>query len=444
MKKRGMSTIIASILIILIVLIAIAIVWVSIRTIFKQGSEQIELSKFTIDLNIDGVTIKNESVQVKVSRNPGEGDLKGVAFIVYYDEFNSLVFDKENASIQPLEIKTFILDHTGTVSKIAIAPLIESKSGKIIRGPILDIYFISGFGGLNGQEEANCTPKCQNKNCGSDQCGGQCGVCTEPTPVCIDGQCQEEEDNCDCSCAETTCEGTDCIGGCGETCPGTVSTNPSINPTCASVSCGPSPDGCVLICSECEPGYNCYQGTCQLVCTPNCIDFNLNCGPSPNGCGGQTQCGVCDTENGWWCDNGTCSNETCVQNCTDRECGPDPVCSESCGTCNISIGEWCSDQGICLEEQYINNGTVFSVWPIGTGIYFDSDDLPKSGVDYTNYYARFPGSFETRCLQIREYIIPVIPEVYNMSHVRFVTSSTDIQPNDNYEIWETYVGCENA
>ncbi len=89
----------------------------------------------------------------------------------------------------------------------------------------------------------------------------------------------------------------------------------------------------------------------------------------------------------------------------------------------------------------MNNGTVFSIWPVTIGIYFDSVDLPKSGVDYTDYYARFPGSAEARCLQIREFIIPVIPQVYNLSHVRFITSSTAIQPNDQYEIWETYIGC---
>lgn len=39
---------------------------------------------------------------------------------------------------------------------------------------------------------------------------------------------------------------------------------------------------------------------------------------------------------------------SCNQDCTDRECGPDPRCRESCGTC--SSGSTCSWEGICVCE----------------------------------------------------------------------------------------------
>ena len=50
MKKRGMSTVIASLLVIILVLVAIAIVWLAIRGLIQKNAEKVSLSQFTIDL----------------------------------------------------------------------------------------------------------------------------------------------------------------------------------------------------------------------------------------------------------------------------------------------------------------------------------------------------------------------------------------------------------
>ena len=39
----------------------------------------------------------------------------------------------------------------------------------------------------------------------------------------------------------------------------------------------------------------------------------------------------------------------CEQNCGNRECGPDPVCKESCGTCDAPYS--CNADGQCECEQ---------------------------------------------------------------------------------------------
>lgn len=437
--KRGLSTVVASILVILLVIVIGAIVWFTIRNMVQEDTQKVTLSGLTINLNIESLRATNTTLSAKIKRNPGEGELVGLRFVVF-DGQNSQEFDRMDIDLDPLQIKTFILDYTGYVETFSVAPYYETKDGKIILGGIADIYYNTGTLGGNYSgtgDSGNCTPNCGGRECGPvpNGCGTSCGVCTNPPDLFCDenGACVNIPCTPDCSCASTTCVGDICLGGCNETCPGTLT------PDCELVDCGPSPNGCSSNCADCESGYHCDGGICVVDCVANCT--GLECGPDPE-CG--TSCGSCDVQGGEWCDNGICSNNTCVANCTNRECGLDPICGESCGTCNVSIGESCSAEGICLSEQYVNNGTVFSIWPINTGIYFDSDDLPKSGVDYTDYYARFPGSLETRCLQIREYVIPLIPEVYNMSHVRFITSSTDVQPNDQYEIWETYVGCINA
>ncbi len=435
MKKRGLSTIIASVLIILIVLIAGSIVWFTVRNVLQENSEKISLSGLTIDLKVQSLRITNDTLDIKIKRNPGEGDLKGLKFIVF-DGQQSYEFERLNIGLDPLGIKTFILSYSGLIESVSIYPIFESDTGGLIIGSVTDVYYVTQGGG--GDDDEECSPNCGLFECGPvpNGCGVGCGTCLPANPFCENGICVDLPCTNDCSCASTVCIGEICLGGCNETCAGTL----TLEQDCQGIMCGSSPNGCGD-CSECENGYYCDAGVCVVSCIPDCE--GRECGLDLAGC--ETSCGSCDIQAGEWCDDGLCNNETCVANCTGRVCGPDPTCSESCPPgCNVSIGEWCNAEGQCLSEQYLNNGTVFSIWPITIGIYFDSPDLPKSGVDYTNYYARFPGSSELRCLQIREYVIPVIPEVYNLSHVRFVTSSTDIQASDNYEIWETYVGCDNA
>jgi len=80
----------------------------------------------------------------------------------------------------------------------------------------------------------------------------------------------------------------------------------------------------------------CSIGLFEDECTPNC--GLRECGPDPV-CG--ESCGSCtppETCNAL----GFC---TCTKDCSGRECGPDPVCGESCGRCTPP--EVCSDEGQC-------------------------------------------------------------------------------------------------
>jgi len=438
MKKRGLSTVIASIIIILLALVIGGIVWFTVKNVLIEDSKKVSLTGLTVDLDIKSLRTTEDTIVAKIKRNPGDGNLLGLKFIVF-DGTQSYEFERMNVNLDPLQIKTFILNYSGYFETFSVYPIFESDTGSIVIGGVSDTYYNadSGAGGEGTGDGGNCTGDCGIRECGlvPNGCGTSCGSCSDPSyPFCDDGVCTNTPCTPGCSCASTTCADDLCLGGCQEVCLGTITDD------CNLVDCGPAPNGCNDDCGICESEYHCDAGVCVVDCVVNCT--GLECGLDPE-CG--ASCGSCDIPAGEWCDNGICSNNTCVANCSGRVCGVDPLCGDLCPPgCNVSIGEWCNEDGECLTGQYINNGTVFSIWPITIGIYFDSSDLPKSGVDYTDYYARFPGSLELRCLQIREYVIPVIPEVYNLSHVRFVTSSTAIQPNDQYEIWENYVGCINA
>ncbi|MBN2495013.1 MAG: hypothetical protein JXR96_10515 [Deltaproteobacteria bacterium] len=62
------------------------------------------------------------------------------------------------------------------------------------------------------------------------------------------------------------------------------------------------------------------------VVAPSCQ--GRECGPDPV-CG--VSCGTCRA--GYWCNRGTCQ-PSCEPDCSGRECGPDPNCMQSCGACD--------------------------------------------------------------------------------------------------------------
>lgn len=53
-----------------------------------------------------------------------------------------------------------------------------------------------------------CTPQCDGRECGPNQCGGSCGSCPEAAPVCTAaGKCQT-----DATCVPQ-CDGAKCDDG---------------------------------------------------------------------------------------------------------------------------------------------------------------------------------------------------------------------------------------
>ncbi|MFH1607851.1 MAG: LamG domain-containing protein [archaeon] len=135
-NKKGLSTVITSLIIILLVLVAVGIVWVVIRNVISEGAEQVSLGKFMIDLKIKDVSVNPGDIDVKVKRNPGQGELTGIKFLIG-DGINVQEFE-EPTNIGELGETTFTLNYTGLVKEISIAPILKSGSGKDSVGNEID------------------------------------------------------------------------------------------------------------------------------------------------------------------------------------------------------------------------------------------------------------------------------------------------------------------
>ncbi len=140
-NKRALSGVVTTLIIILLVIVAAGIVWAVVENMLSEGTEEISLGKFTINFEIEKVTVAENSVDVKVKRNPGEGEISGINFIIS-DGVNSEVIEKPT-TIQQLGEQTFTLDYSGLVKEISIVPVFKSESGKEQVGNEVDKFEFS-------------------------------------------------------------------------------------------------------------------------------------------------------------------------------------------------------------------------------------------------------------------------------------------------------------
>jgi len=246
---RGLSTIVTTLLIIVLSLVAIGVVWTVVSGILSQGNSQTGLEQFSISLDIKNAYEESGKIIINVQRSIGEGELVKAKFILS-DGTNSESITK-NCTLDPLDLETFSLDLSQFVSteveSVSIAPIFKSSDGGETIGDITDKYNLI-FGETSNSENSNdessttCTPDCGLKICGAapNECGGAnaCGTC-------LTGNCSED--------------GLSCIG-----CIPIVS--------CPTVTvCGSISNGCggKLICGTCSTGTICQGGTCISVAILN-------------------------------------------------------------------------------------------------------------------------------------------------------------------------------
>ena len=108
MKKRGLSTIIASLLVILLVVIVMGIIWFAAKNFVTTGTKTFDVGTRCLQVNLELVgvienTPGNYSVTLK-RIPPGEGDIGGIKIVLSNGTDYSDVIDFGYA-IEPLKTK---------------------------------------------------------------------------------------------------------------------------------------------------------------------------------------------------------------------------------------------------------------------------------------------------------------------------------------------------
>ncbi len=254
--KKGVSAIVATLIIVLLVIVATGIVWVVVKNIISEGAEEIEFGRFTFDLSIKSAYIESSNANVKIRRSPGGEDLIGVRFI-FFDGTNSIIAD-EKIPLEELQEKLFSFDSSkvgdvNSLQKVSVAPIYKLDSGKEKIGDITDTATISG------------SPPGGDGNGGNGN-GGEPG-----TGCCGDNIIQNPNEAGDMEvCDGTSLGGEDCVsqgfeGGtlaCNTDCLSfdTSSCDSGLPPSCDG-SWSPPEDSGV----ECDGGVNCNPDcTCPV------------------------------------------------------------------------------------------------------------------------------------------------------------------------------------
>jgi hypothetical protein len=147
MNKKGLSDVITTLIIIVLVIVAIAIIWAIVRPFIADSTDEVSLGKFTIALEIKSVSLDRDanSSTVSVKRNKGEASLSGIRF-VFFNGTSSESFDNETSLLENgLAAFDFNLSmNVSNIVEVSIAPILISPSGKESIMDIIDTHVIRG------------------------------------------------------------------------------------------------------------------------------------------------------------------------------------------------------------------------------------------------------------------------------------------------------------
>ena len=143
MKKRGVSEVIITVIMVGLVLVAIGVVWYVINNIIQQGSEKISVNALEINLELKSVKIEDGNLDLMVRRGAGQGSFSKLNIIVS-DETNSQIFEKDASDLEELETKKFTitpseLTSVGFAKSVEIAPVFKQGSREK-EGNVIDSY----------------------------------------------------------------------------------------------------------------------------------------------------------------------------------------------------------------------------------------------------------------------------------------------------------------
>lgn len=89
--KKGLSTVVTTLIIILLVFVAIGIVWVVVRNVVTQGSTQIDVGAKCISSSVKATSVDcatPTACDVQLKRDLGNDDIGGV-YLVFYDSLGN-------------------------------------------------------------------------------------------------------------------------------------------------------------------------------------------------------------------------------------------------------------------------------------------------------------------------------------------------------------------
>jgi len=273
MNKKGMSGIIAAVLIILLAIAAVVVVWTFVIPILGEaegGTTTLSLTVMGFDIIEKSVVIdEDNNVSFLIERKTGGGGEAGVVVVLEDNLTKTFTSNKYvSAGFKELDRKKLIITKVehgleGKIAKILVYPAITKDGDNIVvSSSASDSYRGSGSsgGGSSGGGETGCE--------GDGDCNDGVG-CTIDT--CESGTCVHTTNDGNCPDDGLYCNGN-------EYCDAVSDCQSAGNP-CPEL-CDEGSDSCVecLDAGDCDDGVVCTDDSCVGGNCNNAVN-DANCGP---------------------------------------------------------------------------------------------------------------------------------------------------------------------
>ena len=141
--KKGIGSVVANVLIVLLVIVGVGILWAAIRPLIGSANNRVQPDCLTVDLDVVSCVYDIGTATVVVKRGVGEGDLRAMKFAFSYENGDPTVSDKTTISD---------FDELETSNPIAVSGFIQDPKSVIAIAMI-------------GPEEVLCNPTGSSKEC---------------------------------------------------------------------------------------------------------------------------------------------------------------------------------------------------------------------------------------------------------------------------------------
>jgi len=135
-NKKGLSTIVATLLIILLTIVAAGIIWAVVSGVVNLGGEQVDIGSKCLQANVVATKVNNlsaESFDVTLLREGGSGDIGGVKMIFVSDTEDTSVTREYAENIDPFATVTqnveILEGDLANPSKVSVVVYFLSESG---------------------------------------------------------------------------------------------------------------------------------------------------------------------------------------------------------------------------------------------------------------------------------------------------------------------------
>ncbi|MEK6933325.1 MAG: hypothetical protein AABW75_00440 [Nanoarchaeota archaeon] len=157
MYKKGVSSVVTTVLIILLVLAAVAMIGGILLKNIQETADKIESGFNTARLSVVPQSVHygpdeqyNNRIDLNIQREPGEGNMAGLNILFKYKSGKGVVVRKD-IEIKELETKPFSeelgrlnIDSSDIIKQISVVPILKTSKGKEFFGELLAEYRYEG------------------------------------------------------------------------------------------------------------------------------------------------------------------------------------------------------------------------------------------------------------------------------------------------------------